>query len=202
MHSVKGGCLKQKPEVVKTLEVGHNDVNIVYVHMSANYDWLCRAVTGEGRADHPLARVTLLDFLHKSLRTAMVPVPDPEDADAADIVAEALALTDSDNEGKGAKPKVKAGAKKRKASGTHRLKVNEEITLELHEHCFEVFPEKAATLRQVRLWALRRRELWIHVDDLPWALEYMHPTVRGRHWPAAVISVTDVVGSFPVPDVR
>ena len=167
LHSVKGGCLK-KAEVVKTLEVEHNDVNTVYVHMSANYDWLCRAVTGEGRADHPLARVALLDMLRQGLRKAAAPNPAEADDDA-DVVLEALALSDSENEGTGAKPKTK----KRKVS-TYTRKLNTQFILEMHEHCLEVFPEKAATMRQVRLWALNRRELWIHVDDLPWALEYMH----------------------------
>ena len=67
--AVQGGFLKQ-PEIVPVLSTESHGEAERYVQLSRDADWLFRAVSGEGRGQHPLNRVELLDQLRDKVGIA------------------------------------------------------------------------------------------------------------------------------------
>lgn len=165
--AVQGGFLKQ-PEIVPVVTIEKDGVVERYVQLIRDSDWLCRAVSGEGRGNHPLKRVGLLDTLRDQIRIATGRAAGPAAAEAVDPAAQ---LEFSDEEpAEEVKPK-----RQKKSLGSSVATV---VAVPMPARCAEAYPEEAEShVRQVRVrvpagkaW----RNIWLHSDDLPWALGYMH----------------------------
>lgn len=169
LTAVGGGFLKQ-PEVVPVLTVAQGGREDCFVKLCCGADWLCRAVTGEGRVHSPLQRVAFLSQLRAKARLAQL---GPEAA-VAEMVDPAAQLGFSDDEA----PELAAPNKKAEKKRAAAKLVPTVVEVFMPARCAEAYPDEAeADQREIRLYAhvgAKRAEVWIHDTDLPWALEYMH----------------------------
>lgn len=169
--AVQGGFLKQ-PEIVPVLSLDRGGEVARFISVNRDADWLCRAVSGEGRAQHPLKRVQLLEDLREQLRIVTGRAPESAVA-VAEAVDPGAALEFSDDEAEPAPPGAKDGKPKKHSWSS----VATVVAVAMPERCAEAYPEEAESrVRQVRLYCQPGRKyknLWLHSDDLPWALEYM-----------------------------
>ena len=103
--AVTGGFLKQ-PEVIPVLTVEKDGVVDRFVQLVRDADWLCRAVSGEGRGNHPLKRVGLLGELRERIRIATGRAPESAVAEAVDPAAQ-LGFSDEEQAEKAQEVKPK-----------------------------------------------------------------------------------------------
>ena len=172
--TITGGLLK-KPMAIPVMEVKVGDVTREFAHIAKGQDWLCKAVTGEHPSKRPLSRVKLVDTLSKHVFDAASGGADAVscgtdlDATQEDPMS---ALELSLGEGIAARP----NAPKQKTCRKTPWK-NTVAYITVPEKCKERFPESTST-RDVALWIKDKREIWLQVEHIPWAIQYMHDQFR------------------------
>ena len=172
--AVQGGFLKH-PEIVPAMTVERGGATDCFIQLIRDADWLCRAVSGEGRGLHPLKRVELLETLRAGIAKA-TGRHEIEAEVAEEVVNPDEQLEFSEEEEDPSKLDRVPVEKRRRAKREFRMA--SVVALSMPARCAEAYPEEAERqLRDVRLYVLpghKWKAIWIHSDDLPWALEYMH----------------------------
>lgn len=176
MTTVTGGLLR-KPAVVQVLDIKVGHETFDFVHLNTKQDWLCKAVTGEGASSRPMKRVKLLQTIQQKLKSR---VQGDDDDEVNCEVAPAVAADDpmlgldmggpAEPEGPG---QGKDKGKKKVSSKRNVVRVNTVLRLLLPERCPEQHPE-CKELREVPLWVKNKREIWLGLDHLKWAMEIMY----------------------------
>ena len=171
LTTIKGGLLK-KPMSLPVLSARFDGAEMEFVHLTSKQDWLCKAVTGDCVSRRPLGRVRFLKTLASKLYGATAGL-DEEGEDAADDHA---SLSDpmsafAFEEDPQTKPSEQEKSKVKTPRAT--MKKNCVLRFRMPEKCQERFPGDSAT-REVTCFVKSKREVWLGVEHLPWAINYMH----------------------------
>jgi hypothetical protein len=180
LTTIKGGLLK-KPMSIRAMTVHVDGSSMEFAHLTTKQDWLCKAVTGECVSRRPLGRVKLLKTLTRKLFevTTGTSVEVDGEAPAKDDPMDSLGWNeDSDDsmvmEDRSVVTDNKKG-KKRSPRTTQRK--NCVIRLDMPERCPEKYPG-SDTRREIRCFVKSKREIWLGIEDVPWAVQYMHDQYR------------------------
>lgn len=179
---VRGGR-SSKPVSMQTRKIVIEGRDVVFAHFSQYLPWVMKCVTGQinasracmGRCKLPLE---LLRRVQAACDSGSVAEQDPMN-DIDDGAADGAA---------------RPGKKKRKANMCKGMC----IKLEFPSKCPEAHPD-CETTQTVTVFVESRQKIWLSIDDVPWAVEYMHE----QHKLKGVIAVDpDDVGpggEEPVP---
>lgn len=170
LTTVKGGLLK-KPMSLPVLSARFDGAEMEFVHMTSKQDWLCKAVTGACVSTRPLGRVSFLKTLAAKIYGATAGLDEDGDDAAEDQNSScdpmsAFAFEEDQN-----KPSQHENSKPKTPRAT--IKKNCVLRLRMPDKCQERFPGNSAT-RDVTCFVKSKREVWLGVEHLPWAINYMH----------------------------
>ena len=151
----------------------------IFVKMSSKHGWLRSAVAGSGRWTLALSkRVTLLDMLHTYVAQAcdgeldgQVLPPLGGDEEEHDPMAD---LEVSDDESPSKRFKQHDGKRTRYSHTAYKRSI---LQVKLPESPPEVAAAGGGD-REIRLYILDRKQLWLHIDDVPWAVKWMYIQVQ------------------------
>lgn len=179
---VRVGLMK-KAMPVSTQRVGVGPNAKEFVHLMSHENWLSLAVTGNSKVSprHALDRTGLLVALHQAVAdicSGKVDLGadadnenDDEDFDpmnAFDVVdggPEAPAHNEQASETGGGKPK-------RARLGKNPAK-NKVVSYVLPSHPPELCIEETIE-RRIQLYIKDRKQIWLHINDLEWAVRYLY----------------------------
>ena len=127
--------------------------------------WLCKAVTGQTCPQRTsIGRTTLLDQLKARLKDA---------ADGKGGVVDAELVYDPMNEVDGGCPPPAEKKQKRNWRKDGNKARNTCIVTDFPSKCPEMHPECTDT-RSITLYVKDRAQIWLDLDDVGWAVDYMH----------------------------
>lgn len=171
--TVKGGLLS-KPCTLPTLAVAIGEVSMEFVNLSKRQDWLCKMVTGQGSWQRPLNRVKLIETLLRKMRSALsvegeddgaVGSDGEENVSAIDDPMASLAFEDDEMLKQKDNPSKLRRHKKTKKNVLLRLRMPREAP-EKNPACAQTY--------EVRVWPANLNSVYICIEDLPWAVAFMH----------------------------
>ena len=174
--------MNSKPMPMRTQKIMHNDEQHIFVKLAHNEAWLCKAVTGSaspGRTS--ISRTTLVSDIIDRIKDA---ANGAETACAADT-------TDPMNDIDGCLPPPRAAKKSR----INKVK-KQCIELEFPSICPELCP-RGAEMRRILLYVVDRMQVWISLNDVAWAVEYMHGQNKLKGVAAVPSEDTGPVGAAP-----
>ena len=172
--TVKGGWLS-KPLALAVMKVQIGDSKMEFVNLNKRQDWLCRMVSGIACHQRPLARVKLIDTLQAKIKHGLIPeggevVADSGDEDGDRKHAE---FDDPMNQLGFGEATVPVGRPRTSTRAARKHSKNIVLRAVLPKEP----PEKNARCEatyEVSLWLSNRQSVWIGVEHLPWAVQYMH----------------------------
>ena len=180
LTTIKGGLLK-KPMSIRSMTVHVDGTSMEFAHLTTKQDWLCKAVAGECVSRRPLVRVKLLKSLTKKLFevTTGSAVEVDAEAPATDDPMNALGWNEDSDDSTVMEDRsvVTEDQKRKKKAPRTTQRKNCVIRFEVPERCPEKFPGDK-TVRQIRCFVKSKREIWLGIEDLPWAIQYMHDQFR------------------------
>lgn len=173
--TVKGGLLS-KPLTLPVLEVQVGDTKMEFVSLNKRQDWLCRMVSGIGSYSRPLARVKLIDTLQSKIRRAIASecdeTADDENSDEetnARLIDDPMSALDFGDDF-AALGKSKGQNKKGKKKGNRK---NVMLRVMMPREPQEKNPNSNQK-KEISVWLTNQLSVWICIEDLPWAVQFMH----------------------------
>ena len=157
-----------------------------FVKLASTEAWLLAATTGSTKAaGSAFGRTTLLGRLREQLRqfhdTPLAPIT-TEDSQACNPMYDIL-------EGAASSPRVTTpqGQQRGRKRTTHSQ--NTVLTVRMPVRCPEEDP-KCTELREVRLYVKDRDTIFLHIDDVEWAVKYIFAQSELKGVPAVDESST------------
>ena len=179
----KAGLNKGAPLPIKIRkEMG--DKPETFVKIDITEAWFCKAVTGKTTAKHTsIKRASLLSNLLKQyIAPALDVCPDQdEDNDQEEVVA-APVNDDIDDDPMNeidtvvAKPVVtgqRMGKLPKKFCRSRKPGTGRILKIEMPKKCPDAFPDCAEKCI-VTVFVHDKRTVWLHIDDVNWAIQYMY----------------------------
>ena len=182
---VRGGR-SAKANFMQTRKIVIEGHDAVFAHFSNNLPWVMKCVTGQINASRAcMGRCKLSTDIfrrvHAACDSGVVAIDEPDPMNAIDDGS-----TEKKEEGK--------AKRSRKANMCKGMC----IKLEFPSQCLEAYPNCMST-RTITVFVETRCKIWLSIEDVPWAIEYMHE----QHTLKGVIAVDpeDVGpgGEEPVP---
>ena len=157
------GGQNRKPLPLSTLKVMVQGQPHQFARMALREPWLCKAVTGQTCPQRTsIGRTTLLSQIHARIKQAC---DGNGDSANADLKSDPMNEVDAS-----AQPPE---AKRRRTSSRPRNKVKNSCL------CFD-FPSKCPTMhpdctemRSITVYVKDRSQIWLDIEDVAWAVEYM-----------------------------
>ena len=183
---VRGGR-SAKANFMQTRKIVVEGRDVVFAHFSQYLPWVMKCVTGQINASRAcMGRCKLpMDILRRVQAACDSGIVAPSD--------EQDPMNDIDDGA--AKKEVKAGKKKERKANMCKGMC---IKLEFPTKCLEAHPD-CETTQTITVFVESRQKIWLSIEDVPWAIEYMHE----QHKLKGVIAVDpeDVGpgGEEPVP---
>ena len=197
---VKGGALKKAlPMDSMQVRIGQDEGSTTFVRLSVNEPWLIMAVTGQKR-NHALGRTTLLTDLHDKVANPSVAEeqagPAVADQQAGPAVADqqqgppvagearpqlpASAVAGGQEDPMDAlevelddRPAVETPKKKRRNHRKAPLKCA--LAVDMPNFPPELWHVHRTTERRtVKLYRVDRKQLWLELKDVPWAIRFLY----------------------------
>ena len=169
VHISGGHTTKPLLATVMSYDDASRGTTITCVKLASTEAWLLAATTGSTKAvGSPFGRTTLLGRLREQLRqfydTPLAPIT-TEDNQAGDPMDDIL-------EGAASSPRVTTpqGQQRGRKRATHSP--NAVLTVSMPVRCPEEDP-KCTELREVRLYVKDRDTIFLHIDDVEWAVRFL-----------------------------
>ena len=169
IHISGGHTTKPMPATAISYEDASRGTTTTFVKLASTEAWLLAATTGSTKAaGSAFGRTTLLERLREQLRqfydTPLAPIT-TEDSQACDPMDDIL-------EGAASSPRVTTpqGQQRGRKRTTHSQ--NTVLTVRMPVRCPEEDP-KCTELREVRLYVKDRDTIFLHIDDVEWAVKYL-----------------------------
>ena len=161
--TVKGGWLS-KPLALPVMKVQIGDSKMEFVNLNKRQDWLCRMVSGIACHQRPLARVKLIDTLQAKINAGW----GDEDGDRkkAEIDDPMNQLGFGETTVPVGRPRPSTRAARKHSKNFVLRAVLPKEPPEKNAKCEETY--------EVSLWLSNRQSVWIGVEHIPWAVQYMH----------------------------
>ena len=132
--------------------------------MSTKEPWLCKAVTGYACSQRTsISRASLLTDLLAKIRAAA-------DGNGDSVNADLRSDPMNEVEGGGQPPEAKRRRNRRRPTNKVRHSC---IVVDFPSKCPEMHPECTDT-RSITLYVKDRLQIWLDIEDVPWAVEYMY----------------------------
>ena len=159
------GGQNNKPLPITTLKIMIQGQPHQFCKMSTKEPWLCKAVTGHTCPQRTsISRASLLSDL-------LAKVKDAADGNGDSVNADVAA--DPMNAVEGGVPPPQAKKQRRNWRATTNKVRNTCIVLDFPSKCPEMHPECTDT-RSITLYVKDRLQIWLDIEDVPWAVEYMY----------------------------
>ena len=159
------GGKNNKPLPIQTMRVPVKGMQHHFAKLTQKEAWLCKAVTGQACPQRTsIGRTTLLDQLKARLKDA---------ADGKGGVVDAELVYDPMNEVDGGCPPPAEKKQKRNWRKDGNKARNTCIVTDFPSKCPEMHPECTDT-RSITLYVKDRAQIWLDLDDVGWAVDYMH----------------------------
>jgi len=155
---------------------------------------LCRMVSGQGSWGRPLNRVKLIETLQTRMKRALQNECVDDDATASDAEPSASIDDPMLNLAFGAASTIDNVKEEQKKKTKRVNKKNVLLRLKMPREAPEKNPACAETY-EVRVWLANQMAVWIHVEDLPWAVAFMHD----QYTMGGVSAVVDEPEQLPSP---
>lgn len=180
---VRVGAMK-KAMSVSSQRVGVGPNAKDFVHLQSHETWLSLAVTGNSKASpkYALNRTGLLQVLHQAVEdicNGKVDLP-ADDSDKEDHGADfdpmnAVDVADGDPEALAHKGQASeaVGGKSKRARLSKNPAKNKVVSYKLHSHPPELGVEENVE-RRIQLYIKDRKQIWLHINDLDWAVRYLY----------------------------
>jgi len=155
---------------MQTRQVSILGVRSTFTLVNTRSEWLHKSICGSaagGRSS--LNRIGLLKDLHDAVQKAMEG-EDEGDEEVYDVVDVDDPMNDIDAPAVETPIKTRGRGAKRKRTNTGRGKV---VTVQLPLEPPEVNPFCIET-RTARLYVQHSSQIWLHIDDVNWAVKYMY----------------------------
>ena len=172
---VSGG-LAGKPQPVNSKTVGDSagEGNMTFVKMSSGEQWLTCATTGQRRySGGSFGRTSLLDELRDKVQKYC-------DGEGPSSSGDAMPSDDYDPMMEVEQEQVDGESPiKTKGQGQKRVRYyrnaakNSVATFPMLVRCPEEDPE-CTEVRNIRVHVMDRKVLWLHIDDVDWAVRYLY----------------------------
>ena len=171
VHISGGHTSKATPASVMSVDDASLDTNITFVKMASTEQWLLLTTTGSTKpVGGPFGRTTLLERLREQLgqfcdgETSLAPIAAAASAerDPMDAIEHDEAISPHGT----------------KRQGQHRMRYYTNHargtvqTVSMPVRCPEEDPG-CTDVRQVRLYVLDRKTIWLHIDDVEWAVRFL-----------------------------
>ena len=175
------GGLNKRALPMKTQKVVLNGEAHIFVKMGFCESWLCKAVTGQACPQRTsITRTTLLDDLLKRIKGACDGEETTQAEGAGDPMNEVEAC------------RVAQPNKRRKTNKARKTC----ILVDLPDRCPEVDPGGLLT-RAITLYVVDRVQIWLSLNDVAWAVQYMHDQNMLKGVAAVAEEDTGPVGAGP-----
>ena len=165
-----GGLLK-KPMPLTTKKVTDRNGAKIFVKMLASEPWLIGAVTGQ-KAHCGLGRTTLLAMLHGFVEQACngeldTRAAEEEGGDEYDPMQEIEVDDGTHSRSRGVEGRARLRYPKQNKAKNRLVTVTVPA----------VSPEEdqmSTNTRTIQLWLVDHQQVWLDIDDVEWALRYLH----------------------------
>ena len=169
---VRGGHTgKYTPTTTKTVRCKDSSVEERFLKLAFTDQWLINATTGSTKyTASSFGRTSLL----QDLRAHVERLCDGEEAEVQeDADYDPMAEIEQNDGGPVDRTKV-AGVSGVKRTRYYKNHVkNTVVTVNMPMRCPEQDPN-CTDIRRIRLFIEDRRQLWLHITDVPWALQYLY----------------------------
>ena len=162
------------PVISKTVSDPNGNDHMTFVKMACSEQWLVVATTGQKKYSAGLfGRTSLLGDLRDKVQKYC-------DGEVSSSSCVAMASDDydpmmeveQDQAGSELSPKIKSQGQKRMRY--FRNPARDSIaTFDMFARCPEVDPD-CTEVRQIRLYVVDRSVVWLHMNDLEWAMRYLY----------------------------
>ena len=195
---MQGGLLRTSIAMV-TKKHGLGNKGRIFVKISTTEPWLIRATMGENKAETgAFGRTSLIEMLRVLVEQASLGELEEQIAEASAVAGEGdevdpMAAVDTGG-GVRVSPLIQ-GAKRRRFS--HNPAKNQVVTVKMQAECPEVDTDAAET-RPINLFVVDRKQIWLSIDDVDWAIRWLYmqnllkgvplvpPNSQGPCGPAAI----------------
>ena len=191
-----GGLLK-RPMPITTKKVTVHNGEKIFVKIRRDQGWLVGAVSGQ-KSHGLLCRTTLIDTLHSFVEQACngeldTRAAEEEGGDEYDPMQEIEVDDDTHSRSRGGQSKARVRYP-RENKAKNRL-----VTVTVPAVSPEEDPMSTST-RTIQLYVVDRKQVWLDIDDVEWALRflYMQFVLRG----VPVVSPDDTGPSLLTPQKR
>ena len=171
VHMSGGALTKSTPMITK--EVGMGQTKEIFVKMSLTEQWLLAATTGQKTYNKScFDRSTLLDDLRGHVRAAC----DGEAADQDEEVADDP-MNDLEAGDEKASPSKRTrgdGGSRTRYYKNHAANSTVRVTLAASPPELRGHTEYTDGTREVRLFVVDRKVIWLHLSDVAWAVHYLY----------------------------
>ena len=165
VHISGGHTSKPLPAKTISFDDASRDINTTFVKLASTEPWLLAATTGSTKS---FGRTTMLARLQEQLRqfydTPLAPIA-AEDSHERDPMDEVLQDEASSPRG------TKHQGQKRMRYYTNHARGTVH-TVRMPARCPEEDPG-CTDVREVRLYVQDRKTIWLHIDDVEWAVKYL-----------------------------
>ena len=175
IHISGGHGGKALPVNSKTVADPAGNKNTAFVKMSWSEPWLLFATTGQRRYyAGSFGRASLLEDLRQKVQTRCG--GEGSSADGAQMLDEDYdPMMDVEQDGgasQGSPGKIKRQGQKRMRYFRNVAR-DSVVTFDMPARCPEEDAERTE-VRQIKLHIVDRKEVWLHIDDVEWAVRYLY----------------------------
>ena len=175
VHVVGGLCKTPLPITIKEIPAGKMDgsgveVQHMYVRISTNDNWLMQATTGHRRASDSFGPNSLLKVLREQTVLACdgkLPVNDPHPVAQSEDPMDAINVMEMETP-----QKLIRGDGLKRRRYYHNCASHKILALSMPSNPPELM-EQGDETRTITLWVGDRKSIWLHQDDVEWAVRYL-----------------------------
>ena len=173
---ISGGHVKKPmPVIAKTVTNQSGTANMTFVKLSTNEPWLQYATTGHKRSSGgSFGRTSLLEALREKVLTFCNDAAPSSsgDAIAAEEYDPMMEVEQPEEDTDTTPSKIKRQGQKRMRYLTNPVK-DSVVTFAMPVRCPEEDPDCTA-VRNIKLYIVDRKTIWLHIDDVEWAVRYLY----------------------------
>ena len=179
VHVRGGHCGKFTPIATKTVRCKDSSVEERFVKLALTDQWLIGAATGTTKyTASSFGRTALLQDLRAHVEKLCdgeeaSESPDGQEAEVQEEDYDPMAEIEQNEEAHADGTKV-AGVQGVKRTRYYKNHVkNTVVTVSMPARCPEQDPN-CKDVRKIKLFIEDRKQLWLHINDLPWAIQYLY----------------------------
>lgn len=175
IHISGGHGGKPLPVASKTVADPAGNKNMTFVKLSCSEPWLLYATTGQRRySAGSFGRTSLLEDLRQQVQKYCD--GEGSSADGAQMLDEdydpMMEVEQDGGASQGSPGKIKSHGQTRMRYFRNVAR-SSIVTFDVPVRCPEEDAERTE-LRQIKLYIVDRKEVWLHIDDVGWAVRYLY----------------------------